>query len=340
MKTPLSFRVSLASILGRLRSDFQLSILCILAAFVSVSVSPFMIYRLIAGEIIIFAIDLVMISITVGIAIYAWFSHQVEQAAMGLATSITVALVATAFYNSASAPFWLYCNVVFAYALVPTRQATVLATLGFVATAFQPDAFASTMNHAAFLVTLPVTALFAFIYVKRHEVQREQMARLALTDVLTGVGNRRAFNEEFAVALSAANRRQGHPTIVLFDVDHFKTVNDDYGHGVGDEVLKKMVALVKDETRPNDRLFRVGGEEFCLIVDQQTLEQTSKNMDRLRLDIQNYPFIANHTVTVSMGITRILPGDTLEATLKRGDRALYVAKRNGRNQLVCDPTCE
>lgn len=336
MKPTFSTRISQG--LNRLSNDFQLSVIVILTVFVSMAISPFMILRLINGQILVFILDILMIIGTVVIAIYAWQSQKTERAAMILAISTTTGMVLTALYNPAPAPYWLYCMVLFSFALIPPRPALLFSCIGSVAVVTQPDAFVESTHRASFIVTIIATILFAFIFAKRNEHQRNILMKRARTDVLTNIGNRRAFNEEFAIALSALNRHRKPTALVLLDVDHFKRINDENGHDVGDEVLIKLVQSIQNNIRPGDRFFRTGGEEFCLILEESTRESAIESMNRLRTTIESTTLLMDKIVTVSLGITHLTTKDTLEKAMKRADDALYNAKNSGRNIVVYSPS--
>jgi diguanylate cyclase len=156
----------------------------------------------------------------------------------------------------------------------------------------------------------------------------------ARTDLLTGLANRRAFDEELSKRL-ALLQRQGVPLgVMLVDVDHFKSVNDRYGHAAGDLVLKRVAEALDRAARETDLVARYGGEEFGVAVAGATLEEFGKAADRLRRAVQALEVRTEQgiiTPTVSCGITQVQPAEQLAATLERADEALYAAKRGGRN---------
>ncbi|MGV3719905.1 MAG: GGDEF domain-containing protein, partial [Actinomycetota bacterium] len=126
-------------------------------------------------------------------------------------------------------------------------------------------------------------------------------------------------------------------SVICLDIDHFKRVNDDYGHTVGDEVLKALVHCIRGHLRANDHLARLGGEEFSLILPETTLEGATALAERLRVSIQETPAAHEEGViqyTCSFGTAQRLRHDeSLDSMLNRADRALYEAKRGGRNQV-------
>jgi diguanylate cyclase (GGDEF)-like protein len=182
----------------------------------------------------------------------------------------------------------------------------------------------------------PVAAGINFIAQRLHD-QREQLAKLSLTDPLTELPNRRAFETRFPLAQGQAQRQ--HPVaLVLLDIDHFKRVNDRYGHGVGDQVLLALARSMKALTRRADLAARLAGDEFvALLADldasgvdrwyQRLSEHFRSELDAFGLDIQ---------ASLSAGQTWLggASSDTVSDVLARADRALYQAKAQGRAQLV------
>jgi len=161
---------------------------------------------------------------------------------------------------------------------------------------------------------------------------REEIERLATTDALTGITNRGQFSQLLAVEIERA-RRYGSPlALVMYDLDHFKQVNDTLGHDVGDEVLKTTVRLVDERIRQVDRQGRWGGEEFMILLPETAMDAARETAERLRSAIEAHPFPHEQRITASFGVTVLDPGDRLETLVKRADTALYLAKRSGRNR--------
>ncbi len=156
-------------------------------------------------------------------------------------------------------------------------------------------------------------------------------------DALTGLLNRKTFDEQFARqsdAVEAAQRDPAQPGnwLAVVDIDHFKLVNDRFGHLYGDEVLILVANRLRNQFRSQDRIFRFGGEEFVVLLRQTTLEQARHAMDRLRTAIQAHDFPQIGNITVSIGFAAAHGGAPIEI-LGRADQALYYAKENGRNRV-------
>jgi diguanylate cyclase (GGDEF)-like protein len=170
---------------------------------------------------------------------------------------------------------------------------------------------------------------------------RAELAHLARHDPLTGLGNRRSLEDDVAV-LHARSRRYGRGfALAMCDLDRFKAYNDTYGHQAGDQALRTVAATIAGELRLGDSVYRYGGEEFLLVLPEQTLDTAVVAVERVRSAVERLAIPQpaagpDAMLTVSAGIAAFGPGEatTVEALLARADAALYRAKAAGRNQLV------
>ena len=215
---------------------------------------------------------------------------------------------------------------------------TVMAILG---TSSGYSQFAYEGEHLLSLVFLQFfifTVTFAILLMTAQRCQSlralYEKERLTLTDPLTGVGNRRFFSERFVQELSQS-RRYRHPlTVVMFDIDHFKLINDRYGHQSGDTVLKELSALSMGKLRLSDNFARWGGEEFVILLPETSLQEGLETAQKLRAAIETHPLGIPEAVTCSFGVAECGPEETLESVMARVDSKLYEAKEGGRNRVV------
>lgn len=163
--------------------------------------------------------------------------------------------------------------------------------------------------------------------------QKDKLKELSVLDQLTRIYNRRKFDDLMAKEIDRANRYMQKFSIVMFDIDNFKYVNDTYGHLVGDTVLIEISTLVKNNLRKTDSIARWGGEEFIVIASETTLQNATNLGEKLRRIICNYHFKEVGKITSSFGISEYLHQEKAEAMLSRADRALYIAKENGKNRV-------
>lgn len=162
-----------------------------------------------------------------------------------------------------------------------------------------------------------------------------ELERLVVVDPLTGVFNRRKFHETLGMSITSAIRHQHLFALLMFDIDNFKQINDRFGHQAGDDVLRIVCELVGSSIRSADQMFRVGGEEFCLVATAMDLEQARTLAEKIRQVVESYPFPDVGRVTISIGIAYFREGDTQQNIYVRADNAMYQAKHRGRNCVIC-----
>ncbi len=205
---------------------------------------------------------------------------------------------------------------------------------------YEEDKFPLALSGNFFLAFVLLTLVFAgglvfFLHIVRVG---NKLEIISATDFLTGIWNRGKGYELLQHEHNRALRYDTHYALIMFDVDHFKDVNDGYGHPVGDYVLRQLVSIVGDVSRRTDSLCRWGGEEFLLLLPETSLEHAVLLAEKIRVAISNYAFKYVGTVTVSLGVTECA-GKTLlvDEVLGRVDEALYEAKRSGRNMVCQSP---
>ena len=169
----------------------------------------------------------------------------------------------------------------------------------------------------------------------RLRVAHDRIITLLYTDLLTGIANRRIFLESLGGATSFVQRHQTPLSIIMADLDDFKSVNDTFGHNAGDQVLQSFAKLLMENSRQEDLAARFGGEEFIMMLPGTGAEEAAVLGERLRRDWKEMTFPGfSIQVTASFGVAAYQPGDTVDSFIERVDQALYDAKMMGKNQVV------
>lgn len=183
---------------------------------------------------------------------------------------------------------------------------------------------------------IPIVAGVIFGYLlANNRILSHSLVEIATIDGLTGIYNRMQFNHYLETEIDRANRYDGKFSIISMDIDHFKRINDQFGHQLGDRVLIDFCKLVNQHNRSSDIFARYGGEEFIILVQNANLENTRHHAERLCTEIAQYQFDSVGQVTCSFGVAEFLNNDDSSTSLlNRADIALYKAKENGRNQVV------
>ena len=190
------------------------------------------------------------------------------------------------------------------------------------------------LNIAVTLLLTLVITIIVLVYVRKMHTR---LNKLANNDALTGLPNRRTFNDKLARLLLLAKRGDSASSIVFLDVDNFKEINDTRGHDVGDKVLKCLTELLNATVRSSDLVARWGGEEFIIMLSGADIDNASQFAEKLRANIESsvaLQVLVDRPVTASFGITSIEENDSIDDIFKRVDRALYQAKSDGKNRVV------
>jgi len=208
---------------------------------------------------------------------------------------------------------------------------TVLSFIPFTYMTYKANDFGMLID--AVLLSIALADRVKISLEKTRIVEKESK-----TDVITGLLNRRAYSEMSYIEYQRLLRHQRALSVIIFDVDHFKHVNDTYGHDAGDYILKSVGSIVRDVIREYDYAFRMGGDEFLLLLPETNEKQASLLAERIRLRIENKKLVDEHnnkfSVTASFGISQNRKIDTsIENIVKRADKALYKAKERGRNKV-------
>jgi diguanylate cyclase len=185
-----------------------------------------------------------------------------------------------------------------------------------------------------FFMTLALTIVLANITLSIIGALQRRLIDQAILDPLTGAFNRRHMERCLGDAIERQRRSAAPASLLLIDVDHFKRINDQFGHAKGDSVLKGIVSLVGKRSRKLDLLFRIGGEEFLLLLPDTQEAPAAGLAEALRASIAESALLDGRRVTVSVGIGELRPGESMDSWIKHADDALYAAKKAGRNRVA------
>jgi diguanylate cyclase (GGDEF)-like protein len=184
-----------------------------------------------------------------------------------------------------------------------------------------------------------VAAFTSLLWMRRLKQMNAQLKQLSETDALTGLRNRNGLAMSFPLELDRALRYQRPLSVIMFDIDHFKAINDDLGHLMGDRVLAELGSLLSASARQVDTVCRWGGEEFLVICHETSADAACLLAERLLSTIRQYAFACQRPVTVSAGVAHVAENDTVDRLVQRADEALYRAKSEGRDRVcVADIT--
>lgn len=317
----------------RLRTDFPLAIISLFGALAAVAFFPYAMYRFASGKPLHGIVDLVVVATITWAVTHAWRTGNTRVPGFILMVVATGACLTTAMLPGAVGVYWLYTALLANYLMVRPIEAAAMTAVSLLVLILFGNAFASSAQLVAFVISVILVSLFAFIFAYRAESHRQQWETLASMDPLTGTGNRRAMENELTIAIKTHQRDGTRFGLALLDLDHFKHINDDFGHEAGDRVLIELATLVRENTRQIDRLFRFGGEEFVLLVPGADSDTLRRVADKLCAVVAGRLRCRERPITVSIGASLLNPSDDANSWLARADAALYVAKNAGRNRV-------
>lgn len=327
--------------LNRLKNDFQLSIISLMGLFGFIGITPYAVYRLSEQNWVVGIADCIIVLSTLLAVRHAWKTGDTIKPGLYVSFIFSAGATVITIKLGVNGLFWIYPLILFNFFMVPPTHALltmlgVLGTLVLHAVWIPGSVFESRYQMTSFLVTSGMASILAFIFAYRTRNQREQLQQLATQDPLTGARNRRAMSEELPLIIAAKERGQRSFGALAMDLDHFKQINDRFGHGVGDQVLQEFVSLVKKHSRRQDRLYRLGGEEFLLLLPDTDASGLRAAAEHLLIQINENLRSPAGMVTVSIGGASLLSNESWENWLHRADLQLYAAKHGGRNRSCID----
>jgi len=303
----------------------------ILSAAGVLGVLPFMVLRYMQGEWVAAFVDSVIVAGFLGLGTYVYKTHRVRLASIAISCFCIAGVISTVYIVGPQQVYWAYPALMAVFYLVRPRIALVLSmiTLG----ALIPRLMGNVDSHTltTVLITIAVMSSFAFAFSVITNRQRDQLLQLASKDPLTGAGNRRSLDAKLDDVVNNRRRNGIAASMLLIDLDHFKKVNDVYGHRFGDQILKRITEIVNLRIRVTDSLYRIGGEEFVVVLEGQNAERAKHLAEQLRTLVHENELAPDRSVTISLGVAELVADETANDWMHRADEALYEAKRAGRN---------
>lgn len=324
-------------VLRRLRHDYALATVALLAASGALVILPFALFRFASGQWLIGVIDLLVAAALMLPPWYALVTGRNRGAFLIMMVLVGSGSAAIAHFLGLAGHFWVFPFVVAAYALVTVRTALLVGWGLVLLVAVLGTGLESVPERLSFIATAGLVVTLAAI--SAHQVQRQHDALelAAATDALTGVGNRRRMDSDLRQAAALAARGGPLPALVVLDLDRFKAVNDSHGHDAGDRVLVNFAHILRDALRQSDRLYRMGGEEFVVLLPMVEPSGLLVVGEKLRRCVASRLAGPSGPVTASLGLALYQRGEAVEDWIGRADAALYQAKQGGRNAFIIAP---
>lgn len=320
---------------SRYLTHFYLKSTFLLAVIAGTLILPFAVYHLTHGHT---GVGIGAVVTSLSLYLVAWTCHR--KTYKTIYTFIWLTPFTTLFvayltnFVGITGTYWCYSTLILYYFMMTERQAWIsniifaLVNIPLVWYLFE--------THEAIRFTVTFSLLSAYSAVFLHIVARQysDLQKMAITDKLTGLHNRMLLTESLEQAIHQADRTDTPHALIIMDVDHFKKINDEFGHDTGDHVLVQLGEFLKNSLRESDKVFRIGGEEFLVLLYNTDEANSIDIAEKIRQGIENLPIIPGRPVTVSIGVAGLGSLRNWKQWMKRCDMNLYEAKNNGRNKVV------
>ena len=317
-----------------LASGYRDRAMMLLGIPVTLFVLPFAVNHALHGRLVMSLLSVAVLVVTIADSMMLYRGRRPPVPVEVLALLIMGALLVNVVTVGDAGYFWCFPMVLmfhFVATRVSARWLSLLLLACFVPLGLRDLGVAS---GARFGATLALVAVFGALLVDIIIELQNRLTEIAVRDPLTGAFNRLQFDARLQEEAERMRRGGGPTCLIALDLDHFKAINDDLGHAAGDQVLRNVVALVSQRLRRTDKLFRVGGEEFTVLLGNTPLNGARAFAEEIRRRVRSADMPGGRRVTVSIGVAELHPGEDVQAWQRRADHMLYAAKKGGRDPFA------
>lgn len=309
-------------------------VVCWLSTTILFIVLPFALNNLYKGHLFLAASSLAVVGILVSNATAFRAKRTSPVPVTWLFPAVATFLVLSFKEQGVVAAFWCYPAVIVFYFMLPPREARWVNVL--LLSVIVPSAFQVLPPEIAIRIfaSLVAVSVCSGIFMHLLSLQHHALQRMAVIDPLTQVHNRLQLDSVLHKSKACFMRYQTPVSLVALDIDHFKSINDTFGHAGGDEVLSGLATLLRRRLRASDMVFRTGGEEFLLLLTNTDERQAAYLAENLRMLVADSSLLEQRQVTISLGVVQLLPAQSVSDWLNEADRRLYYAKSCGRNKVA------
>jgi len=305
-----------------------------LSALMCISITPFAIIRFYQHDTVIALVDAGIAFTMLSLFVYLYRSKNIKVVKVYFAIFIVISVLTSIAIKGKSQVLWIFPSIISLYYLMPLKIARNITILLIAISLSILYLETDLIYFVSITIATVLNSALAYVIFMSHNSQHERLKSLASIDPLTSSGNRRALDLELSKVILSQQREPHDMYLILFDLDHFKEINDVHGHAIGDQILITLCDLIKKNTRVLDSLYRYGGDEFIIMPLNMNLEATIKLAEKIRKVIESHEFHLNIPVTVSIGVAEFKAGDTPESWISRADKLLYKVKGAGRNKVL------
>lgn len=317
-----------------LHRQFDEAVVLLFCGLAILFIAPFVVFRLITGEWFHATVNAGAATAFLANGVHVWRTHRTEYAAPLLAILFAGTLLLVVYLFGADLLMWAYPVTTAMFFVLRPHNAVRLNLLLLVAIAPRASEFIHIADIVIFYATLLATNVLALTFAAGMRRSRSRLSVMAERDALTGARNRYSLEPMLEAALEKYRRHETPASLLVIDLDHFKEINDRFGHNVGDLALKEITGIFLNATRAGDDVFRYGGEELVVLANGAKAEPAGRLAENLRRRIRRTPLETVGLLSVSIGVAEAHSNDTPESWFRRADELMYRAKEKGRNRVV------
>ncbi len=322
------------ALIDKFRSDSQRGVIVLLGVITAATLVGFAVFRASQGQWAAAATDLAIALAIIGPVAYALRTGHTAGPGVLMCVSNALGCAVACWVVGASAMHWIFLVLMTSFFVTGPRLALVSNLLLTAVVLSVPGLFENLLHQVSVAVTAALVTLFAYLFAIHVRSDQHVLETMASLDALTGVPNRRAMEHALTTALERHRAGQGNYGLVIMDIDHFKEVNDSYGHAAGDTAIADLAAILKFQMRKQDFVFRFGGEEFVVLLAVDSREGLHAATERLRLAVRSGLRGPGGRITVSLGAAMASDEERWQEWFSLADEALYRAKNGGRDNSV------
>lgn len=315
--------------------DFLVKSTLGIALMAIILVTPFAFIQIFHGNYLLGSVILLLTSICIINALLCYQgNYHLGLNLFGVVPAVTLATLYGIVKVGMVATYWPYMGVLAFHFSLPERQAWIVNILFILIISPFAWQVLDTQTAIRFTAVLFGVSFFAFLSMREIFKQHRMLIDMSNKDPLTGLYNRLNLHDVLSHAIAQNSRTNIPMSIIMLDIDLFKQINDSYGHEIGDSILESIGKIMTEFFRVDDLLFRIGGEEFLVLMHNTDEANSHKIAEQLREHIEQLPLLKDRPLTVSIGVAGLSPNLSIKSWMKECDDNLYFAKNNGRNQVI------
>ena len=319
---------------GMSRRSLEVTVMNYCGVTTVVVVTGFVFFRFFTGDTTGALTNAVIVTMLVSVLLLGRVAKYRQTALILFGFIISLSCLLSAMLVSPNGLLWTYLVLWINFLVLPRNLAIGCNLIIIVTLTASLSLFDSLLHQISWITVAVLISGFGLVFTNRMREQQRMLSELATLDPLTGAGNRRLMQHDLEKAVAERRRGRRPAALMLLDLDHFKRVNDKFGHEAGDQVLEHFVEALRKELRTEDGLYRLGGEEFVVLLRGMDVNVATASLEELHRRLSGKVPGPGSPLHFSAGAAVLKDGENWSKWLARADRALYEAKRAGRNRLI------